>query len=216
MLCDLNDPFSSGVAFALLRFLHEKTGIDSSVLSLFCLSVSSSSDESQAKEILSSSLHALAGQNLVGKPDRSVPACADAVWLLALPSSMVRSDDSLRIVYAVLAVHLARFFSAADAPAPGLHTVTIPGVLTFQSLGAQAGSFAAFLHAGTWLLADLIPAFIAWCDHHGSLRSLAPNSRSGLFRRLMQGETVSPQQREVVEVIQRAFSAVLAEVVIFA
>jgi len=213
VLCDLNDPFSSGVAFALLRFLHEKTGIDSSVLSLFCLSVSSSSDESQAKEILSSSLHALAGQNLVGKPDRSVPACADAVWLLALPSSMVRSDDSLRIVYAVLAVHLARFFSAADAPAPGLHTVTIPGVLTFQSLGAQAGSFAAFLHAGTWLLADLIPAFIAWCDHHGSLRSLAPNSRSGLFRRLMQGETVSPQQREVVEVIQRAFSAVLAEVV---
>ena len=114
VLCDLNDPFSSGVAFALLRFLHEKTGIDSSVLSLFCLSVSSSSDESQAKEILSSSLHALAGQNLVGKPDRSVPACADAVWLLALPSSMVRSDDSLRIVYAVLAVHLARFFSAAD------------------------------------------------------------------------------------------------------
>ncbi|MBP5726426.1 MAG: hypothetical protein J6Y48_05060 [Clostridia bacterium] len=213
VLCDLNDPFSSGAAFALLRFLHESINIDSSVLSLFCLSVNVSADAAQAKELLSSSLRALASQNLVGKPDHSVPACADAVWLLSLPSSMVRSEDSLRIVYAVLAVHLARFFTAPAAPSPGLHTVTIPGVLTFQSLGDQAGSFAAFLHAAAWLLSDLIPAFVSWCDHPGALRSLAPNSRNGLFRRLMQGEMASPEQREVVAVIQRAFSAVLSEVI---
>ena len=102
VLCDLCDPFSSGVAFALLRFLHENIKIDSSVLSLFCLAVSTSATADEAKDLLSSSLRALAGQNLVGKPDHSVPACADAVWLLSLPSSMVRSDDSLRILYTVL------------------------------------------------------------------------------------------------------------------
>ena len=213
VLCDLCDPFSSGVAFALLRYLHENVKIDSSVLSLFCLAVSSSETVGEAKDLLSSSLRALASQKLVGKPDRSVPACADAVWLLSLASSMVRTDDSLRILYTVMARRLAGVFTSPDVPAAGLHTVAIPGVLTFQSLGDQAVSFAAFLHAGTWLLADLIPAFQSYCDHPGSLRSLAPNTRNGLFRRLMQGDTVTPEQREVVTVVRRAFSAVLAEVV---
>ena len=213
VLCDLCDPFSSGAAFALLRFLHESINVDPSALALFCLSVSSSAETEQAKELLSSSLYALAGQNLVGKPGGSGTACADAVWLLSLPSSMVRSDDSLRVLYVALARRLAGFFASPSSPGPGLHTVTVPGVLTFQSLGSQASSFAAFLHAGVWLLADLIPAFVSWCDHPGALRSLAPNTRNGLFRRMMQGENVTPQQREVVSVIQRAFSAVLSEVV---
>ena len=213
VLCDLCDPFSSGVAFALLRFLHENVKVDSSVLSLFSLAVSNSATADEAKDLLSSSLRALAGQNLVGKPDRSVPACADAVWLLSLPSSMVRSDDSLRILYTVLARRLSGVFTSPDLPSAGLHTVSVPGVITFQSLGDQAVPFAAFLHAGTWLLADLIPAFQSYCDHPGTLRSLAPNTRNGLFRRMMQGDAVTPEQREVITVIRRAFSAVLAEIV---
>ena len=213
VLCDLCDPFSSGVAFALLRFLHENLKIDSSVLSLFCLAVSSSATVDEAKDLLSSSLRALASQNLAGKPDRSVPACADSVWLLSLPSSMVRSDDSLRVLYTVLARRLAGVFTSPDVPTAGLHTVSVPGVITFQSLGDQAVPFAAFLHAGTWLLADLIPAFQSYYDHPGSLRSLAPNTRNGLFRRLMQGDAVTPEQREVITVIHRAFSAVLSEIV---
>ena len=213
VLCDLCDPFSAGVAFAMLRFLSENVGIDSSVLSLFCLAVSSSSSAEETKDLLSSSLRALAGQRLVGKPDRSVPSCADAVWLLSLPSSMVRTDDSLRVLYTVLARRLAVVFTSPDVPAAGLHTVSIPGVLTFHSLGDQAVPFAAFLHAGTWLLSDLIPAFQSYCDHPGSLRSLAPNTRNGLFRRLMQGDAVTQEQREVVTVVRRAFSAVLSGIV---
>ena len=210
--CDLCDPFSAGVAFAALRFLAETLKPDPACVALFCLGAGMDASAAFRTEMLSSSVRALAGQSLVASPDQPGSACADAVWLLALPSSLIRSEDSLRILYAVLARRLAGFFTSEKAPAPGLHTVSLPGILTFQSLGDQAASFAAFLHTAAWLLSDLIPAFRSYCTHPAALRSLAPNTRNGLFRRLLQGKVPSPDLPDSVTVLDRALRAVLSEI----
>ena len=215
MLCDLCDAFSAGIAFALLRFLRDRLNIPSSRLSLFALAVCPGSSSDQLRPVLASSLRALSDQDLACRPGQDETACAGAVWLFSLPSALYKNDESLRILYVVAARRIADFFSSAKAPAAGLHTVTVPGVITFQSLGDQARPFASFLHAGTWLLCDLIPAFKAYCNHPASLRSLAPNTRNGLFRRLLLHDTVTPEQRKTVNDISRAFSAVLSQIVSF-
>ena len=209
--CDLCDPFSSGAAFAVLRFLRESLDPDPARIALFCLGSGIGSSSSFRADMLSSSLHSLASQDLTAAPDRSCSACAGAVWLIALPSSLIRSDESLRILYVVLARKLACFFVTEKAPAPGLHTVSIPGILNFQSLGSEAHSFATFLHAASWLLSDLIPAFRMYYRHRAALRSLAPNTRNGLFRKLLKGTESAQEQAETVTVLDRALRAVLAE-----
>ena len=210
--CDICDPFSAGVAFASLRFLTESLRPDPSCVALFCLGIGDESSSVFRSEMLSSSLHTLAGPELVATPDHPGSACADAVWLLSLPSSLFCNDDSLRVLYAALARQLSRFYIPDKAPAPGLHTVTMPGILTLHSLGDQAAPFAAFLHASAWLMADLFPAFRSYCDHPAALRSLAPNTRNGLFRKLLQGKTLSPEQLSAFTSLDRAVRAVLSEV----
>ena len=210
--CDLCDPCSAGIAFAALRYLAESVKTDPGCVALFCLGAGGGSSDSFNAGMLSSSLHALAGQDLTARPDKPGSACADAVWLLALPSSLVRTDESLRILFAVLARLLARFFAGEKAPGAGLHTVSLPGILTLQSLGDEAVPFAAFLHTASWLLSDLIPAFRAYCDHPAALRSLAPNTRNGLFRKLLRGAVPPPGLADKITVIDRALRAVLSEV----
>ena len=209
--CDLCDPYSAGIAFAVLRYLAESVKPDPAGVALFCLGIGSDSPDAFRAKMLSSSLHALAEQHLTAKPDQPGSACADAIWLLALPSSLIRSEESLRVLYAALARLLARFFVIEKAPAAGLHTVSLPGILTLQSLGNEAASFAAFLHASAWLLSDLIPAFRAYCSHPAALRSLAPNTRNGLFRRLLRGTAFSTGQSETVVLLDRVLRAVLSE-----
>ena len=210
--CDLSDPFSAGIAFAALRYLAEYVKPDPAGVALFCLGIGSDSSDVFRMEMLSSSLHSLAEQNLTARPDQSGSACADAVWLLTLPSSLIRSDDSFRVLYAALARLLARFFASEKPPAAGLHTISLPGVLTLHSLGDEAPHFAAFLHTAAWLLSDLIPAFRAYCNHPAAFRSLAPNTRNGLFRKLLRGAVLSPEQMEAVASTDRVLRAVLSEV----
>ncbi|MBR2661418.1 MAG: hypothetical protein IKE15_08460 [Clostridia bacterium] len=209
--CDLCDPFSSGIAFAMLRYLAESVKPDPSDVALFCLGIGSDSSGSFNAEMLSSSLHAMAGQNLTAGPDQPGSSCADAVWLLGLPSSLISSGDSLRVLYVVLARLLARFCVSEKKPASGLHTVSLPGVLTLHSLGDEAAPFAAFLHAASWLLSDLIPAFRDYIDHPAALRGLAPNTRNGLFRKLLHGTAPAPDQADLVTVLDRVLRAVLSE-----
>ena len=210
--CDLCDPFSAGVSFAILRYLSESFRLDPSCLALFAFCIGTESSPSFRSDMLSSSLHALSEQNLISTPDAPGSACADALWLLSLPRSLVRSEDSYRILYAVAARQFARYFTAEKAAAPGLHTISLPGILTFESLGSQAHTFAAFLHASTWLLSDLIPAFKSYCAHPAALRSLSPNTRNGLFRRLLQGNPLTGEQADCIPVVERALSAVLSEI----
>lgn len=209
--CDLSDPFSAGISFSVLRYLSETVKTDPSAVALFCIGSVTDSSPALKEESFSASLHSLASQDLISTPDHPGSACADAVWLLALPSSLIRSDESFRILYAVFARQLSRFFSEKKAPASGLHTVNIPGILTMQSLGNEAHSFASFLHASAWLLSDLIPAYRFYCDHPAAFRSLAPNTRNGLFRKLLQGSVVTQEQMDSVTVLERALRAVLSE-----
>ena len=206
LLCDLGDPFSSGAAFALLRYLHDTAGVPSRLISLFCFAGKSTSAD-QDSAAFSSALRALSDQKLVAAPGKEEPCCADSVWLLAMPSSLVRTDESLRILYAAFARVLARFHAGKKLPAPGLHTADLPGILTLASLDDRAKPFAAFLQASAWLLSDLFPALTAYFAHPGALRSLSPNSRNGLFKRLFRQRTVP----EDLPVVQRAIKALLSE-----
>ena len=211
ILCDLCDPFSAGASFAILRYLRLSAALDSSCVSLFCLGIRQESAAGFSSDMLADSLHALADQDLTGTPGGTVSVCADAVWLLSMPSSLVRSAESYRILYTVLARRIALAVTSEKAPAPGLHTVSLPGIITFQSLGGQAKSTAAFLHAAAWLLSDLFPALSAHFDRPAALRSITPNTRNGLFRRLFRTESVTDEQHETLRILVRAFSAVLSE-----
>ena len=210
--CDLCDPFSSGVAFTILRYLRDTVKPDPSCIALFCLGIGDDSPAAFRSDMLSSSVRALSAQDLTAAPDRPGSACAEAVWLLSLPASLIRSGNSFRILYMVLARQLSRFFCAEKVPAAGLHTVEIPGILTLQFFDDRAYSFAAFLHASSWLLSDLIPAFRTYCDHPAALRSLAPNTRNGLFRRLLRDCDAAGNLSEMLTVLDRALRAVLSEI----
>ena len=212
LACDLCDAFSAGAAFAVLRYLSENLSADPACVSLFALAFGSEETGVFNSDALSASLRALADPSLIAGPGEAPSACAGSVWLLSLPSSLYASRDSLRVLYAVFARQLARFCVSDKLPAPGLHTVSLPGVLTLRSLDEQAASFAAFLHAAAWLLCDLLPAFRAFSERPAPPRSLSGNTRNGLFRRLAQGKPLSPERLEQIPVLDRALRAVLSEV----
>lgn len=212
VLCDLCDPFSAGAAFAVLRYLRGTIGTDPSSLSLFCLGVRTEAAQDYGMDAFSDALRGLSEQNLISRPDGGAGACADTVWILSMPLAMYRSPDSLRILYFILAAQLSRFLSSEKPFAPGLHTVNLPGIMTFQAFGDQGKPFAAFIHASVWLLADLLPAFSAWCSHPAALKSLSANTRNGLFRRLLQASPLSPDREDPLPVLQRALKAVLSEI----
>ena len=212
LLCDLCDPFSAGAAFALLRHMHGVLSGEKAILSLLCLAKRSSPVSDLESRTLTGALYALEDQGLVSRPDRDEPSSADACWLLSLPSSLNQSEGAWRVVYVSLARILGQICSSDKAPAPGLHTVELPGILTLQSLGAQARPFAAFVHCASWLLSDLFPALHAFADRPSALRSLAPNSRNGLFRRLFHQESESSGLSETVNGIERTLKVILAEI----
>lgn len=209
LLCDLCDPFSTGVSFSLLRWFRESLSLPASMVSLFCIAERRTPPADAEKENLSSSLRSLDRLRLIASPGGVHPACADSVWLIALPSSLVRSEEANRLAYAVLARRLASFWTADKTPAPGLHTVEVPGILTFSSLDDRGAPFAAFLHTAIWLISDLLPALSSFFDHPGALRSLAPNTRNGLYRRLFRDSR--EQKPESLSLISRVLRAVLSE-----
>ena len=208
LLCDLSDPFSAGVCFSVLRYLKETAGLDASSVAFFCLS--SETFAGPHADVLASSLSVLESRGLVGKPDGSGDACADAVWLLSLPASMVRTPESFRLLYAVAACLISKFFTREKLPAPGLHTEDMPGILTFQTLGERAGAFAAFLHNASWLISDLVPSLASFLEHPGAIRSISPNTRNGLYRRLFRGKAEG--QADALSRLERALRAVLSEI----
>ena len=158
LLCDLCDPFSAGAAFALIRHLRGVVSDNKAFLSMLCLSKRSSPASDLENVTLSDALRAMDEQHLVARPGQSELSPADACWLLSLPSFLNQADGSWRIIYVAIARVLGQLCSAGKAPAPGLHTLEVPGILTLQSLGEQAKPFAAFVHCSAWLLSDLFPA----------------------------------------------------------
>lgn len=208
LLVDLCDPFSAGTAFALLRYLRETMHVESSSISLLCFS-----GKDGNKTVITDSLNAMESEEIAGKPDSSGRPYADAVWLLSMPSSLVSSDESYRMLYAIIGRLAASFYSGSKNPSPGLHTVSVPGILTFSALDEQAISFSSFLHSAAWLLSDLLPSLELYFEHPGALRSLAPNTRNGLFKRLFRRQNADV--RDHLTVLSRSLRAVLSEVLAF-
>ena len=212
LLYDLCDPFSAGAAFTLLRFLRGVVSGHKAFLFLLCLAKRSSSASDLENRTLSDALQAMDEQHLVARPGQVELSPADACWLLSLPSFLNQAEGSWRIVYVALARVLGQICSAEKAPAPGLHTLEVPGILTLQSLSEQAKPFAAFVHCSVWLLSDLFPALRAYIDHPAALRSLAPNTRSGLFKRLFRRDSEASSLPDELNTVDRALRAVLSEV----
>ena len=212
VVCDLCDPFSAGAAFVLLRFIRNTARIDSGNLAFFCLGIGSGASPEQRNAVLAESLDTMNRSSLAGRPDQSASPCADAVWFLSAPAAMCRGPESLRLLYAVLAREASRFLVSEKTVPPGLHTVTLPGTLTFHSLDAQSHSFASFLHSAVWFMTDLFPALSDYCSRSASLRSRSPGARKGFLRRLFRNEPASQEQLETLAVVKRAFTAVLSEV----
>lgn len=211
LLCDLCDPFSAGAAFSFLRFLRQMFPGEHASLNLLCFAKRSFPSSDLENQTFRDALRAMEEQDLVSRSGREERMPADACWLLSLPSSLSRTDEAWHIVYVALARVLGRISASEKPPAPGLHTLELPGILTLQSLGAQAAPFAAFVHCSAWFLSDLLPALRGYLDRSSPLRSLAPNSRGGLFRRLFGRESDPSGLRDELNGLERSLKAVLSE-----
>lgn len=213
ILLDLCDPLSSGSAFSLLRFLRKIPGIDSSDLYLIALAETSCPVSTEETKQFREAVHAINIQEMVCDPGVPGTGMARACWLLGMPASLPSSPDAWKIVYVAAARMIGRLLGEETVPAEGLHTLEIPGILTLQSLGAEASSFASFIHCAAWLLSDLLPSIRSWSEHPGALRSLSPNTRSGLFRRLFHPSDGSAALPAEFTSVQRALKALCAETV---
>ena len=216
ILADLSDPFSSGVTLALLPFLRSFFEKHSVHITLLALAETLSPLPESFFPSLSAALQALEDRSLLRLAEEETPRGADAVWLLSLPSSMVRDADSHRVT-ALAAARLIGVLSGGETPPPpGFHTKEIDGTLSLASLGEQASSFAAFLRASVWLLSDLLPALRSHLSHPSRLRSLAMNPRTALFRRLFPsgGNTISELSGNI-SLLESALKTILSDILSF-
>lgn len=212
ILCDLCDPWSAGVTFALIRHLRRVLASRRHTLLLFCLAKRSAPPAVPENDTLSAALRSMAEQQLVSGPDSRRGCPVHAAWLFSLPASLARSEESWRVVWTSAARRFAQALSAEKLPDSGLHSVELPSVLTLQSFGDEAKSLAAFLHGAAWLLSDLLPALRSYLDRPPALLSLAPNTRNGLFRRLFRSEEDAGKAASALPVLIRTLTALLLDV----
>ena len=212
VLFDLCEAFSAGTALVLLRSLRAICAERDGWIALLAMAKTSSPVTASETELMNGAIRSMEAQALVAGPGVSGAGLADACWLCGMPSSLPSGDESWRVLYAALARVTGRILGAEKLPAPGLHTLEIPGILTLQSLGGEAPVFASFLHSSAWMLSDLLPALRTYLEHPSALRSLAPNTRGALFRRLFRAEEGGSRLPEELPVLERALKAVVSEV----
>lgn len=203
LFCDPAEASAAGMALGILRFLRARFADPAPFIGLIGQFRSAGAGAPDDLAGLRGFLSALRDRNLLRVSEDRATAGADAFWLLGLPSGLLTSEDAGRILDWESARVMGEFFGAARRPAPGLHTRELPGILTLQALGQEAKPAAAFLRGSLWCLCDLFPALRAYFDHPALLRSLAPATRGGLFRRLF-GGSGEPEEFAVVERTMRA------------
>ena len=218
LLADLSDPFASGAALALLPFLRSFFA-ERSVpvwISLLALAETSSPLPEDFFPSLSASLQAVESRSLLRVSGEEPARGADAMWLLSLPSSMVKDPDS-HAVTALAAARVIGVISGGETPPPpGFHMKETDGTLSLASLGDQAPAFAAFLRASVWTLSDLFPALRSYLSHPARLRSLTVNPRNALFRRLFPAlRNSSADPAEEISRVETALKALLSNILSF-
>lgn len=200
LLCDPCSGLAAGAAAALLRFFRAGFGERAPFLGLFLIPEPTGPAAAELTGAAAEFLRSLSRRNLVRAADDRPSAGADAAWLLSLPASLGPTPDSRRPVRFALARALAESFTG-KTPSAGIHTRELPAVLSLSALGEEANTAAAAIRAAVWSLCDILPALRQYFDHPVLLRSLAPASRNGLFRRLFrQGDQAGmPEEFQVVE-----------------
>ena len=210
LLCDLTEPWAAGMALGLLRFFREFFGSSAPFIGLIGTACPRGAGAETQRDQIRSFLVSLRDRSLIRPSEERDTLGGDVFWLLGLPSALTREEDSLRILDWEAARILGEVFGSSKAPGPGLHTRELPGTLTLQSLGTETKPFADFLRGACWCLCDLFPSLHSFFDHPVRLRSLAPATRGGLFRRLFR-EKSKPAELSLVE---RTLRALLLQVLL--
>ena len=212
LMCDLAEGYAAGLAAALLRFLRERFDGQSPFLGMIAQIRAASAGRAEEIRAARDALAALRDRNLVRASDGRETDGADACWLLGLPASLTEGEESLKILDWAAARILGRIWTEAKRPAAGLHTREMPSILTLQSLDTEAKPAAAFLRGSFWCLSDLFPALRSWFEHPALIRSLAPATRGGLFRKLFRDAQEGGRVPEEVNITERAMRALTLEI----
>ena len=212
LLCDPADPFSAGLLFALLPWLRSSLPGDLA-LSVFALAETTFPVDESFYPSLDRFLQDLSSRSLVRSSSESAPSGADAIWLIAMPPTILSGADSHGIAFFAAARALSAFY-APDQPVPfGLHTCETSGSVSLASLGFRAVHVAAFIEFACWLLSDVLPTLHSYLAHPSRIRAL-PNSRNGLFRSLF-GSFPDPKQLESLDVLEQTLKSLLKQLTSF-
>ena len=214
LLCDLCDGYSSGIATACLRALRAVSPDPSLFIGVICLTEASGAGAPERMAEARDTLQAFSDRELIRITDERDTCGADAAWLLSLPASMVSGTDSRRIVSFSAARTLGEVFASRRNPSAGMHIREVPGVLTLHALGDEAKTAATFVRSAVWCLSDLFPSLRNYLAHPVPLRSLAPMTRSGLFRRLFRRSDGSLAPADGLDCLDRTFRAILLEILL--
>ena len=212
VLCDLTDPFSSGITFAFLSWL--RTGLQGDLcVSLIALAETTAPLDTSFFPSLDRTLNDLRDRRLIrSSVDDSGPG-ADAMWFISLPSTMLDTDHAHEITFFGAARSLSAFFASDQPVAYGLHTCESSGSVSLNALGNRASCVAAFIEYAVWLVSDLFPALRDYLDHPSRFRAL-PNSRNGLFRSMFSQAPVRDLSVSI-DLIEQSLWALLNECLTF-
>lgn len=212
LLCDLCEGYAAGLALALLRFLRARFADPAPFIGLVGQVRASGAAAEESVRAAKEMTAALSGRMLVRASDERETHGADAFWLLGLPASLAAGGEALRVLDWAAARVLGEAWTSVPPPAPGLHTRELPGVASLQSLDREAKSSAAFLRGLFWCLSDLFPSLRSWLEHPAPLRSLAPATRGGLFRRLIRSQDQGAELSAGLARLDRAFRALALQI----
>ena len=208
LFCELTEGYSAGMALGLLRFLRSAFPVDTPFIGLIGqirpLGAGASEDLIHVRSFLAT----LRDRDLVRPSEERDTLGADAFWMLGLPSGLLGSEENGKILDWASARILGEVFGEVRRPSPGLHTRELPGILTLQAFDQEAHPIAAFLRGAFWCLSDLFPALHLYFEHPALLRSLAPATRNGLFRRLFR----DGKEPAELALIERTLRAMLLEI----
>ena len=211
LMYDLCSGFSSGVAAEIIRVLRSEFGDALGFLGALGLTNAAPSTTESDMSAARSSLEQLASGGLLRDREHASPAGLDAFWLLGLPSSFIADEDAYRILSYAAARILAEVFAGNDPSASGVCTRKLDGTLTLQVLGNEARQTVAFVRGAVWCLSDLMPALKSFLARPVSLRSLAPSTKDGLFRKIFRQDNRTACEPADIQILERALKAILLE-----
>ena len=209
LMMDPFDCFSSAVAVVLLPWLRSMLSAKGLNIVLLALADSSLMDDSGLLPEMVAFVQELKDRSLLRNSEEEIPAGADAMWFISLPSTLVTDDESCRIVFLSAARILGRYFASDKLPAVGLHTRRISGTLSLYNLQDEAAAFAGFIVFSSWILSDLLPSAVS-AIHEVRPRPFRLNSRHNLLNSLFDGFT-SEEAFISFSRIKKALLAVLRE-----